>query len=263
MRLFSVNFSPSCSSTRRPARFSHSSRVPCSCRWSSSARAAALAGARSSDPKTPRHCAAPRTRPAVIPKRASAHGSGTRFIRIATHSSRSSAAGLILIFPRRRLQAPGGACGIFSLGEPALDEVQARVPEARVGEVHADDPAELLGRARAPGREQLEVARHELGPYLLVTLIDGQRQQLSVGVRVHVAWAADEMRDVGPPRAVALRDLDGVAEHLRLALRPELAEALYRELALLATLRVNEVLEAVHRDLAEDGGDHVLELLGQ
>src|SRR5205807_2565446 len=107
----------------------------------------------------------------------------------------------------------------------------------------------------------LEVAWDELGARLLVALVDRQRQQLAVGVRVHVAGAADEMRDVGPPRAIPVRDLDGVAEHLRLALRPQLAKALDRELAVLATLGVDEILEAIHRYLAEDRGDHVLEVL--
>jgi hypothetical protein len=32
----------------------------------------------------------------------------------------------------------------------ALDQVQARVPEARVGEVDADDRAELLGLREPP-----------------------------------------------------------------------------------------------------------------
>ena len=45
------------------------------------------------------------------------------------------------------------------------------------------------------------------------------------------------MRDVGPPGAVALGDLDGVAEQLLLGLRPQVAEALDRQLALLAAAR--------------------------
>ena len=42
---------------------------------------------------------------------------------------------------------------------------------------------------------------------------------------------------------------------------PQLAEALDRELALLAALGVHEVLEAVHRDLAEDRRDRALDRL--
>ena len=122
---------------------------------------------------------------------------------------------------------------------------------------------DLLGAFRAAGGEHLQVARHELGALLLVALVDRQREQLAVGVGVDVAGAADEVRDVGPPAAVAVGHLDRVAEHLLLALGPQLAEALDRQLALLATLGVHEVLEAVHRDLAEDGRDRVLEVLGQ
>ena len=96
---------------------------------------------------------------------------------------------------------------------------------------------ELLGAVRAACGEQLEIARHELRAELLVALVDRQREQLAVGVGVDVAGAADEVRDVGPPRAVALGQLDGVAEQLVLALGPQLAEALDRELALLAAAR--------------------------
>ena len=49
----------------------------------------------------------------------------------------------------------------------------------------------------------------------------------------------------------------------RLALGPELAEALDRELALLAARGVDAVLELVHRDLAEDGRDLALDGLGE
>ena len=50
---------------------------------------------------------------------------------------------------------------------------------------------------------------------------------------------------------------------VRLRFEPELLEALRRELALIATRRVNDVLEAVHRDLAEDRRDRVLDPTGQ
>ena len=71
------------------------------------------------------------------------------------------------------------------------------------------------------------------------------------------------MGDVGPPGAVALGDLDRVAEQLGLGLGPELADALDRELALVAARGVDAVLELVHRDLAEDGRDLALDRLGQ
>ncbi len=71
------------------------------------------------------------------------------------------------------------------------------------------------------------------------------------------------MGDVGPPGAVALGDLDRVAEQLGLRLGPELVDAVDRELAFGATRVVDPVLELVHRDLAEDGRDLALDRLGQ
>src|SRR5947207_153140 len=83
------------------------------------------------------------------------------------------------------------------------------------------------------------------GAGLPVALVDAERQQLPVGVGVDVAGRVDEVRDVAPPRAVALGHLDGVAEEVVLGARPQLAEALDAELALLAARRVDGVLEAV------------------
>ena len=90
-----------------------------------------------------------------------------------------------------------------------------------------------------------------------------QREQLPVRVRVHVAGRAHEVRDVRPPGAVALGDLDRVAEHRGLRVGPRLVELLDRQLALVAPLRVHAVLEAVHRDLAEHRGDLAFEALGE
>src|SRR6185437_10254010 len=134
--------------------------------------------------------------------------------------------------PRSALHAPRRLRGLLGLCELALDELEAGVPEAGVGEIDADDPPELLGTFRAAGGEQLEVPRHERGALLLVALVHRQREQLAVGVCVHVAGAADEEWNVGPPRAIALRQLDGVAEQLALALRPQPAQPLDRQLPL-------------------------------
>lgn len=46
------------------------------------------------------------------------------------------------LFP---LHAPGVVGGRFSVGELALDQVKAGVPEAGVGEIDADYPTEVLG----------------------------------------------------------------------------------------------------------------------
>ena len=59
------------------------------------------------------------------------------------------------------LQAPGGLGGLLGILQLALDEVQPGLPEARVGEVDADDLPELLRASRATSREQLQIARHE------------------------------------------------------------------------------------------------------
>ncbi len=69
------------------------------------------------------------------------------------------------------------------------------------------------------------------------------------------------MRDVGPPGAVPLGDLDRRAEHVGLRRRPELAEPIDGQLALLTALRVHGILEAVHRDLPEHRRDLALEAL--
>ena len=62
---------------------------------------------------------------------------------------------------------------------------------------------------------------------------------------------------------VALGQLDRVPEHRGLALGPVPVEVVDAQLALLAARGVHRVLEAVHRDLSEDGGDLTLEALGE
>src|SRR5581483_4860610 len=101
----------------------------------------------------------------------------------------------------RRGRLLGGGLGLLEL---VAHEPQAVVPERRVGEVDPDDLAELLGAARAAGAEQLEVARDERLALLEVARVDRQREQLPVGVGVDVARRRDEVRDVGPPRAIAV-----------------------------------------------------------
>src|SRR5438105_4877858 len=96
----------------------------------------------------------------------------------------------------RALHAPGGLGGPLGLGELALDEVEPSLPEARVGEIDAHDRSQLLRRTRASGRQQLELAGHQLRAGLLVALVHRQRHQLAVGIRIDVARAADEVRNV-------------------------------------------------------------------
>src|SRR5215218_9280260 len=98
---------------------------------------------------------------------------------------------------------------------------------------------------------ELEVGGDERLALLLVAPVDGEREQLPVGVGVDVARDADEVVDVGPPGAIALGHLDRVAQQLLLRLRPQLADAVECELAALPALSVHAVLELVHGDLAE------------
>ena len=87
---------------------------------------------------------------------------------------------------------------------------------------------ELLRRQRAAGGQQLEVGGREVLALLLVAAVDGEREQLPVGVGVDVARRVDEVGHVGPPGAVALGDLDRVAEQLLLRLGPQRADAVER-----------------------------------
>ena len=78
------------------------------------------------------------------------------------------------------------------LGRASWSSTRSRPPSQKPGSArsHADDAPELLGRQRAAGGQQLEVAGHEGGALLLVAAVDRQRQQLAVGVGVHVARRA-------------------------------------------------------------------------
>src|SRR5436853_542643 len=65
-------------------------------------------------------------------------------------------------------QAPGRLRSFDRRVEAAFDDVEAPVPEAGIGEVDADHRAELLGRLRSARAQQVEVARDEATPLLLV-----------------------------------------------------------------------------------------------
>ena len=135
------------------------------------------------------------------------------------------------------------------------------VPELRIGEIDADHlargPPATSNRRRATGRGS---GGTKSAPLLLVPRVHRQREQLAVRVRVHVTGRADEVRDVRPPREVAVGELDRVAEHRALRLLPQLAESLDRELPFLAPRGVHRVLEAVHRDLTEHRRDLIFEV---
>src|SRR3954452_11231586 len=127
---------------------------------------------------------------------------------------------------------PGPARRFLCLLELGAHELQALIPEARIGEVDTDDLTQLLGAARAAGAEHLEIARDERVALVDVPRVDRQRQQLAVRVRVDVTGRRDEVGDVGPPGGVAVGDLYRVAEQLDLAVLPQLADPLGGQLAL-------------------------------
>src|SRR5215218_10063065 len=66
----------------------------------------------------------------------------------------------------------GLARRLLRVVELALDQVEPRVPEAGVGQVDADDAAELLGRQRPAGAQHLDVARDEALALVDVALVD-------------------------------------------------------------------------------------------
>ena len=123
--------------------------------------------------------------------------------------------------PARGYRRPEASAAASAASSWRSTRSRPRVPEAGVGEVDADDlrraPRAASSRRRAAARGSRGT---KLGALLLVARVDRQREQLAVGVRVDVAGRADEVRDVGPPRAVALGDLDRVAEQLAPASRP-------------------------------------------
>ena len=73
--------------------------------------------------------------------------------------SRSSPTSVVRTLRRERAGDRRGGSGLAALGgdplgllEPALDQIEPRAPEPRVGEVDADDLPELLGGIEPPAR---------------------------------------------------------------------------------------------------------------
>src|SRR5688500_8225011 len=126
--------------------------------------------------------------------------------------------------------------GLLGGVELALDELEAGAPEARIREVDSHDLTELLRRPRAARAQQVEIRRDEALALLLVPAVDGEREQVAVGVRVDVAGRVDEVPDIRPPDAVVVVELDAVAEEVRLRREPQLVEAVDRQLASLAAV---------------------------
>ena len=103
-----------------------------------------------------------------------------------------------------------------------------------VGQVDADDLAELLGRPSSrPADSSSRYAGTNAVALGLVAGVHRQREQLAVRVGVHVARRVDEVRDVAPPVPVAVAEAHRRRPASRAAVSvPELAEPLDRQLAL-------------------------------
>ena len=119
--------------------------------------------------------------------------------------------------------------------------------------------ASSAGGAEPPARRRSKYGSTSDSPFVEVAAVDREREQVAERIRVDVARHLDEVRDVAPPDPVVVRHLDRVAEHPALLGAPELGDALDGQLALLAPAGVDRMLEAVHRDLAEDGRDRVVD----
>src|SRR3954447_16930727 len=165
--------------------------------------------------------------------RGRAPSSGGRAAGPRRPARRRSATFAVASGPSHRVRLGGCLLGVVEL---ALDQVEAHVPEAWIGQVDPDDPAELLGREGPAGAQHLHVAGDEALALLDIALVDRQREQLAVRIGVDVAGCGREVVHVGPPGAVAVGDLHRVAEQLLLGLGPQLAYPVWRQLAGLAAL---------------------------
>src|SRR5262249_48962553 len=61
---------------------------------------------------------------------------------------------------------------LFDFGHHAVEDLQSRVPEARVGDVHADPLNELVRSRRAAGREEVQVPIDEARTELQIAVVD-------------------------------------------------------------------------------------------
>src|SRR5262249_31394434 len=81
----------------------------------------------------------------------------------------------------------------LGLLEQTLEQVEAPVPEARIGDVEPDRGEELLGRIRSARFEQREIARYERGSLLVVAPQQREYEELAERVRIAVERRVDEV----------------------------------------------------------------------
>jgi hypothetical protein len=87
----------------------------------------------------------------------------------------------------------------------------------------------MLGAA---GAQHLEVLVAEARVAFLVDGVERVHEAVAEGVGVDVEGRVDEVRDVGPEGLVARREVEGVAQRLRLHRHPERVDVVGGELAL-------------------------------
>ena len=74
--------------------------------------------------------------------------------------------------------------------------------------------------------DRVDVLRGEFRAALQIQVIERQHQQFAERVRIDVTRRLQEVRDVAPPHAVIVAQVDAVAEHRLLCLHPQLGDAL-------------------------------------
>ena len=92
--------------------------------------------------------------------------------------------------------------------------------------------------------------------------VEGIYQPVAKGIGVDVEGRVDEMRDIGPERLVAVREIEDGAEALGLHAHPQGVDVVGGQFAA-ATGIVQFALEIIEGDLADDGVDHVLDLASE
>src|SRR5215210_2054154 len=236
---------------RAPARaaLSRRSRPPPTPARASAARGRERRRSRSGGPRRAAHARAPQPSPQP-PRRARSRTRACARPRPERAPAPS---------PRRReaLVELGGE--LLGLVHERADRVEAGGPEGGIADVEPEPGGELRRRRRPAGAQQVEVRLDERLALVDVAPVDREREEIAERVRVDVARRLNEVRYVAPPDPVVVGDLHGVAEHPPLLGAPELADPLDGQLTLLAAAGVDRVLEAVHRDLAEDGRDRVVD----
>src|SRR5437870_305719 len=115
----------------------------------------------------------------------------------------------------------------FDFGDHAVQDLQPRVPETRVSDVHADAFDQLVRPRRSARGQEVQVIVHEGRAPLEKAVVDGERQQVTERVRVDVAGSVQEVADVAPPDLVLLRQGQRIAEHRLQLLLEDLAQLLH------------------------------------